>query len=857
MTMASEQKAPEDFYFNTSDDEVAYDASDSTTLDDSYLAHLSERMEKSPSPPEPRPAPPDGKEKGAKKQKGNDGAEKLPGSFSPSFAEESKDNPLGVEPVAIPSPPRPAQAPPTLSQDRGGAKNDIIELGDDAIESLNDSAENAQPNSPAPPLGSGPPSSPPSQRPSGPPRPSQPISTGPSDLLKTVPPPPEDLEPYDPELDPATYDAPTFVRPSLIEQDPVPVIEILQGNEGGRSYRFEKEVVTIGRSLDNDVVVTDIAVSRRHTKLARQGNNVFVEDMGSGNGTIVNGVKVPRSPVGSADRIEVGNTIFRIVFPGAESFPTDAVPLGAQANPQSGPLHQKSTMYLNDGNQVLQQIGLPQQGQQMGMSTGQGPIMAVSPSPAITLPPNQDQTPHFQALPAPLMSPSMQVEQAHSLQKSSPRSFKLAMAVLAVVMLFIGALAIVAAMIHLQNRSTAAGAGGSGSEQLTAEDLFEAGTKAYVERRWGQAADAFEQVLALDQANTKASDSLNKVRAEERNQGTVEAARQAIADKNYDVAITTLATISRASVYFTEADTIGREAKHLFSKQLTTEAERFAESDPELALEKVDRALKLHPTNSPAREIQERLNKTATASDPETPPEEGPTVAIAPTKPPHSSGGGSRRPPSNAGKRPQRPDRTPSKSSEAVSSILTQYKSGNFSGAIARAKELTASGSEADRQKARSLERQISRFQAAWQGARSSGNPRQKMNHLEQALRLDRGISGGHFGPQIRPMLREEYVSNAQRAWRAGQYASACQSAMRALKLDRGAAGASSLMQKCETKARDFYNQGDRLRRSDLNQAKSYWRKVLNMVPRNNPYYAKAYQAVNNAGRGRFQDEDE
>jgi hypothetical protein len=80
---------------------------------------------------------------------------------------------------------------------------------------------------------------------------------------------------------------------------------------------------------------------------------------------------------------------------------------------------------------------------------------------------------------------------------------------------------------------------------------------------------------------------------------------------------------------------------------------------------------------------------------------------------------------------------------------------------------------------------------------------------------------------------------------------------MRALKIDRSAAGASSLMQKCESKARDFYNQGERLRRSDLNQAKSYWRKVLNMVPRNNSYYAKAYKAVNNAGRGRFQDEDE
>jgi len=96
-----------------------------------------------------------------------------------------------------------------------------------------------------------------------------------------------------------------------------------------------------------------------------------------------------------------------------------------------------------------------------------------------------------------------------------------------------------------------------------------------------------------------------------------------------------------------------------------------------------------------------------------------------------------------------------------------------------------------------------------------------------------------------------------QRAWRAGQYATACQSALRALKLDPAASGASQVSDRCESKAREFFEEGENLQRTDVNQAKSYWRKVLNMVPRNNPYYAKAYSALNNAGRRRLQDEDE
>jgi pSer/pThr/pTyr-binding forkhead associated (FHA) protein len=851
--MAEERRAPEDFYFNTADDEAVYDAKDSTSIDDSYLAHLSERMEKSSTQPPPAPGP-------AAAPIANAGQVGLPPSFAPSFLDDDGGNPLRVEPRPPPSVvpvPKNVTLPPELMNE---ASNGIMELPESDLEPVS-----AVSHTDGPPLPIAPPG-PAQARPSYPPRPSQsPLPHGPSDLLRTVPPPPEeDGEPYDPELDPATYNAPTFIRPSLIDQDPVPVIEIVQGNEAGRSYRFEKNIVTIGRSLDNDVVLTDIAVSRRHTRLARQGNNVFVEDMGSGNGTVVNGIKTPRSPVTSSDRIELGNTVFRVVFPGQDSFPANAQSLGPQANPPPSPLHQKSTMYLNEGNQVLQQIGYqPQQAQ------SQAPMLGV-PSAQVTLPPTHEATPHYQ--PMPPSSVQYEAQQMTVAPRSSPRSFKLAMAVLAMVMLLIGALAIVAAVIHVGNRSNASPQGAATTtEPVTSDQLFAAGGKAYVERRWGQAADAFERVLAIDPGNSKAQEYLDQARAEERNQGTLGAARQAISEKNYEAAITTLNSIPHSSVYSTDAITTRADAEDLYAKELVSQAKAISVEEPDSALALLDRSLKLSPTNIEARFLQQQLSKNT----PVTPPEATPP-AVAPTPPTAEPVKTQPVTTPTPVKRQNEPSTTPRKtapveptpprppggggagSSKALASVLQLYKSNNFAGAVSRADELAASApTEDERQKARSLSRQISRFATAWQGARSSSDPRQKMSQLEQALSLDGQISGGHFAPQIRPVLREVYVSNAQRAWRAGQYATACQSALRALKLDPAATGASQVSERCQSKAREFYEQGDDLQRTDVNQAKSYWRKVLNMVPRNDPYYAKAYSALNNAGRRRLQDEDE
>ncbi|MCX7610869.1 MAG: FHA domain-containing protein [Ignavibacterium sp.] len=67
-----------------------------------------------------------------------------------------------------------------------------------------------------------------------------------------------------------------------------------------------KNIITIGRSQDNDIVLDNIKVSRHHAKLERIGNDWFIEDLGSANKTYINSKPVKRIKINSNDVITIG-----------------------------------------------------------------------------------------------------------------------------------------------------------------------------------------------------------------------------------------------------------------------------------------------------------------------------------------------------------------------------------------------------------------------------------------------------------------------------------------------------------------------------------------------------------------------
>jgi pSer/pThr/pTyr-binding forkhead associated (FHA) protein len=76
----------------------------------------------------------------------------------------------------------------------------------------------------------------------------------------------------------------------------------------GRTHALDGVKVVLGRSKDSDVQVEDANVSRRHAELRREGPAWWLVDLGSTNGTELNGKRVQRSKLRDGDTITLGAT---------------------------------------------------------------------------------------------------------------------------------------------------------------------------------------------------------------------------------------------------------------------------------------------------------------------------------------------------------------------------------------------------------------------------------------------------------------------------------------------------------------------------------------------------------------------
>ena len=97
--------------------------------------------------------------------------------------------------------------------------------------------------------------------------------------------------------------------------------------EGGKTYPLEgRGPWSVGRSEENDIVVNDPNVSRRHARLVRSENGFVVEDLGSTNGTLLDGAPIDRERIESEDELTFGGVNARFVRRGGEEGNSDSDP---------------------------------------------------------------------------------------------------------------------------------------------------------------------------------------------------------------------------------------------------------------------------------------------------------------------------------------------------------------------------------------------------------------------------------------------------------------------------------------------------------------------------------------------------
>lgn len=95
------------------------------------------------------------------------------------------------------------------------------------------------------------------------------------------------------------------------QRDQLPVcgwLVILRGRRKGRDFRIEKDVSVLGRDGTCDYIIEDDLVSRQHVRLRNDAGKYTIHDLGSGNGTFLNGKAISKSPLEDGDVFQVGDS---------------------------------------------------------------------------------------------------------------------------------------------------------------------------------------------------------------------------------------------------------------------------------------------------------------------------------------------------------------------------------------------------------------------------------------------------------------------------------------------------------------------------------------------------------------------
>src|SRR5262245_8149421 len=108
---------------------------------------------------------------------------------------------------------------------------------------------------------------------------------------------------------------------SPVRSHPVPPgawIRVLQGFYEGLELAIDRAWWVIGRGRGADAVLAEPTISRAHAAIGYQpGEGFFVQDLGSTNGTLLNGVRTERKVLVDGDQIQMGKLQMRVDLPGA------------------------------------------------------------------------------------------------------------------------------------------------------------------------------------------------------------------------------------------------------------------------------------------------------------------------------------------------------------------------------------------------------------------------------------------------------------------------------------------------------------------------------------------------------------
>jgi len=92
------------------------------------------------------------------------------------------------------------------------------------------------------------------------------------------------------------------------------VLRFISGKyQGGEFPLVNDKPIIVGRSSDLDMVLVEDMVSRKHARISMQQDQIWIEDLGSTNGSFVNGEKIKRARLKEGDRVLIGTSILKVI----------------------------------------------------------------------------------------------------------------------------------------------------------------------------------------------------------------------------------------------------------------------------------------------------------------------------------------------------------------------------------------------------------------------------------------------------------------------------------------------------------------------------------------------------------------
>ena len=423
---------------------------------------------------------------------------------------------------------------------------------------------------------------------------------------------------------------------------------VLDGPAGekGKEYEISFNEIYIGRGIENDFVIGDPTISRKHFRVRRRFDEYLLVDLGSGNGTMINGVRQAEYVLHTEDIITIGNTKIqfidyeqrrrRVEEDDAAGAPTavyasDPVEVMA-ANRAPHPAAVAAEPPAQAPKELLENMAPTMVPRTVAPEAVTPPKPAVSAAAAVppvkpvakpAAPPEKPAAPQPPKPAASAESPSLKPRRPTAQpmpvqepqwtrlpqKKGDSSSVAVILGVLsAVIILVVAGYAILKSPSSEGPQAEVAPAETVSPQQMAVNKLIEEANELVAQKAFSRAKKKFEAVMQLDAKNLDASNGMLLAQSEMENEATITEARTLVDRNDLSLATIKLGNVDDKSVFFADAktllDTINVKR---FGEAMDKAAKLVEAKNYDQALAELDRILQQAPEFASARELKAKI----------------------------------------------------------------------------------------------------------------------------------------------------------------------------------------------------------------------------------------------------------